>query len=694
MVKGCRVNPPRRDQVTAGLAPAAARPATAVPVRHLSGAADHLDPVMTSHLPRWDTRPVDRMVKEGDMALDSELERLGGQMAGRKTSGARVTTDAMIEVEGVSKAFGTVQALVDVSLRVQAGRVVGLLGPNGAGKTTLVRILTTLLQPDSGHARVAGLDVVRDAVALRSAIGLAGQYAAVDEMLTGRENLELVGQLYHLRRAELRQRAERVLEQFELAGAADRPVRTYSGGMRRRLDLAASLVGRPPVLILDEPTTGLDPRSRVDLWQHIEDLVAGGTTILLTTQYLEEADRLADWIVVVDTGRVIAQGTPGQLKDQIGGAVIQLQVTDPAQLEVATAVLARLGDGQPQTDRVQRRATVPAKGGAETLVAAARALDDAGVELDDLGLRRPSLDDVFMALTGQRPDEPGPAAEPDRTAPAREQAGTTATAIAPPPPRDAGGPRMTPALALGDIAAVTRRNLLHTLRNPQLLAFASLQPVVFVLLFRYVFGGAISVPGGSYIDYLLPGIFVQTTLFGGSATAVGLAQDLREGIIDRFRSLPMARSAVLAGRTLADLARNVVTVALMVAVGTAVGFRFHAGPAAAVAALLWVLAFGYAFSWVFATVGLVTRNPEAAQFAAGFPLFLLVFASSAFVPVRTMPDWLQAFASVQPVSVTVNAVRALAEGGATLHWFWQSLAWTAGILLVFVPLSVRQYRRL
>src|SRR5216684_740272 len=614
MVKGCRVNPPRRDQVTAGLAPAAARPATAVPVRHLSGAADHLDPVMTSHLPRWDTRPVDRMVKEGDMALDSELERLGGQMAGRKTSRARVTTDAMIEVEGVSKAFGTVQALVDVSLRVQAGRVVGLLGPNGAGKTTLVRILTTLLQPDSGHARVAGLDVVRDAVALRSAIGLAGQYAAVDEMLTGRENLELVGQLYHLRRAELRQRAERVLEQFELAGAADRPVRTYSGGMRRRLDLAASLVGRPPVLILDEPTTGLDPRSRVDLWQHIEDLVAGGTTILLTTQYLEEADRLAHWIVVVDTGRVIAQGTPGQLKDQIGGAVIQLQVTDPAQLEVATAVLARLGDGQPQTDRVQRRATVPAKGGAETLVAAARALDDAGVELDDLGLRRPSLDDVFMALTGQRPDEPGPAAEPDGTAPAREQAGTTATAIAPPPPRDAGGPRMTPALALGDIAAVTRRNLLHTLRNPQLLAFASLQPVVFVLLFRYVFGGA--------------------------ATAVGLAQDLREGIIDRFRSLPMARSAVLAGRTLADLARNVVTVALMVAVGTAVGFRFHAGPAAAVAALLWVLAFGYAFSWVFATVGLVTRNPEAAQFAAGFPLFLLVFASSAFVPVRTMPDWL------------------------------------------------------
>jgi ABC transporter DrrB family efflux protein len=269
----------------------------------------------------------------------------------------------------------------------------------------------------------------------------------------------------------------------------------------------------------------------------------------------------------------------------------------------------------------------------------------------------------------------------------------TATITAAAPPRAAAGPRMTPALALGDIAAITWRNLLHIVRSPQLLAFASLQPVIFVLLFRYVFGGAINVPG-SYINYLIPAIFVQTTLFGGNATAVGLAQDLREGIIDRFRSLPMARSAVLAGRTLADLARNVVTVALMVAVGTAVGFRFHAGPAAAVAALMWVLAFGYAFSWVFATIGLVTRNPEAAQFAAGLPLFLLVFASSAFVPVRTMPGWLQAFASVQPVSVTVDAVRALSEGGPTLHWFWQSLAWTAGILLVFVPLAVRQYRRL
>ncbi len=281
--------------------------------------------------------------------------------------------------------------------------MLGLLVQNGAGKTTLVRILTTLLLPDQGRARVAGLDTVRDAAALRSVIGLAGQYAAVDEMLTGRENLELVGQLYHLGRTERRTRADQVLERFLLTEAADRLVRTYSGGMRRRLDLGASLVGQPPVLILDEPTSGLDPRSRMELWQFIEDLVADGTTVLLTTQYLEEADRLAHRIVVIDLGRVIAEGTSDELKDQMGGDVLELRVTDLAQLQKAAAILAGLGQGQPQSDPDQRRVTVPAKGGAATLVAAARGLDDAGIGLDDLGLRRPSLDDVFLSLTGQRP---------------------------------------------------------------------------------------------------------------------------------------------------------------------------------------------------------------------------------------------------------------------------------------------------
>jgi ABC-2 type transport system permease protein len=243
-----------------------------------------------------------------------------------------------------------------------------------------------------------------------------------------------------------------------------------------------------------------------------------------------------------------------------------------------------------------------------------------------------------------------------------------------------------------DIGGITRRNLLHILRTPQLIFFASVQPVMFVLLFRFVFGGAIHTPGTSYANYLLPGIFVQTALFGGASTAVGLASDLNSGIVDRFRSLPMARSAVLAGRTFADLIRNVFVVLLMVVVGVLVGFRFHGSILGDIAGLGLVLLFGYAFSWLFALIGLTVRDPETAQVAGFLPLFPLIFASSAFVPVASMPGWLQAFAKVQPVSVTVDAVRALVSGAPAGHWLWQSLLWTAGILTTFVALAVRKYR--
>jgi len=314
--------------------------------------------------------------------------------------------EPMIEVSGIKKAFGATIALDGVDLRAEGGRVLALLGPNGAGKTTLVRVLTTLLRPDAGWAKVAGFDVVKDATLLRSCIGLAGQSAAVDEMMTGRENLELVGRLYHLQKSERRKRAQDVLDLFGLSEAADRQVKTYSGGMRRRLDVGASLVGHPPVLILDEPTTGLDPRSRLDLWQFIEGLVSDGTTILLTTQYLEEADRLAHQIVVLDAGKVIADGTSDQLKNQLGGDVIEIRVSDRAQLEAAASILAGLDQGSPQIDSLQRRVSVPTHSGAQTLMTAARLLDESSIALDDLALHRPSLDDVFLALTGHATAEP------------------------------------------------------------------------------------------------------------------------------------------------------------------------------------------------------------------------------------------------------------------------------------------------
>lgn len=310
-----------------------------------------------------------------------------------------------IFAEGLVKVFpsrsGPVRALDGVDLEVPEGSVLGLLGPNGAGKTTTVRILTTLLVPDSGTARVNGVDVADDSQAVRRSIGLSGQYAAVDEYLTGRENLMMIGRLYHLGRSAARRRAGELLQQFDLVAAADRPTKTYSGGMRRRLDLAGALVARPPVIFLDEPTTGLDPRSRLGLWDVIEDLVGQGTTVLLTTQYLDEADKLADTIAVVDRGRVIARGTSDELKAQVGGERLAVTV-GPGQVEAAREVLARMAIGALEVDVHARQLVVPVSGGSAPLLEAVRRFDEAGVEVMDIGLRRPTLDDAFLQLTGHR----------------------------------------------------------------------------------------------------------------------------------------------------------------------------------------------------------------------------------------------------------------------------------------------------
>ncbi|MHB8532044.1 MAG: ATP-binding cassette domain-containing protein [Solirubrobacteraceae bacterium] len=309
-----------------------------------------------------------------------------------------MSSGAAIEVDGLVKRFGEVHALDGVDLVAQPGEVLGLLGPNGAGKTTLVRVLATLIEPDAGRARVTGLDVVGDAARVRERIGLAGQYAAVDENLTGSENLTMVGRLYGSDRATAKRRAAALLERFELSDAADRPAKTYSGGMRRRLDLAAALVAEPPVLFLDEPTTGLDPRSRLGLWGVIEDLVAEGTTALLTTQYLDEADRLADEIAVIDHGRVIAKGTPNELKDRLGAERLEVRLESAGDAARALPVLGALSDEPPQS--AGHDVTVSVRETRGVIVEAVRRLSEAGIEVEDLSLRRPTLDDVFLALTG------------------------------------------------------------------------------------------------------------------------------------------------------------------------------------------------------------------------------------------------------------------------------------------------------
>jgi ABC transporter DrrB family efflux protein len=619
-------------------------------------------------------------------------------------------SDSAVHVEGVVKRFGKTTALAGVDLDVEEATVFGLLGPNGAGKTTLVRVLATLLAPDAGRAEVFGRDVVRDAAGVRELLGLTGQFAAVDEILTGRENLQMFGRLFDLSAAEARARADELLERFELADAADRPARTYSGGMRRRLDLASSLLTRPRVLFLDEPTTGLDPRSRIEIWSVVRELVREGTTLLLTTQYLEEADQLAEQIAVIDHGRVIAQGTGSELKDRVGGQILEVELVRSAERDKARAVLTGIGCGSPEPGDRLAQLTLPApRDGLEMIEDAAAALRRAEIAVSDLGLRRPTLDDVFLQLTGAPPSENGAGAEvasgngqpkPVRPSPAPAPASLAPSAVRPVPRRQSRWARLSPREVRADVTdarVVSGRNLRHFVRQPDLLIFSTIQPIMFVLLFTYVFGGAIShslPPGVSYIDYLLPGILIQSVTFRASQTAVGLSEDLKLGVIDRFRSMPMARSAVLIGRTAADLVRNVLIIVLMIVVGYIIGFRFQAGVAQAIGCIALVSAFGLALSWIFAFVALTVRGAEAAQTAGFVVLFPLVFASSVFVPVSTLPNWLQAIAKVSPVTLAANAARSLALVPGTPSSLGGAIAWIVGLLAVFIPLSVWRYRRM
>jgi ABC-2 type transport system permease protein/oleandomycin transport system permease protein len=494
-----------------------------------------------------------------------------------------------------------------------------------------------------------------------------------------------------------------VLERIHLAGVADRQVKTYSGGIRRRLDLAASVVGRPQVLFLDEPTAGLDPASRHHLWPLTRNLAATGTTVLLTTQYLEEADQLADPIAVIDHGRLLTEGTTPQLKDRVGGAVVQLRV--PAADRARTLAALRDGNGEgPAVDEHDGSVILPGAGRRQDPDGgaappgdrrhhpggrgAAQAEPRRGVPRTDRPPRHPRHQRQHPRPSRRRRRQrPGP------TRGANPMSATTTT---------------TRPLGLGrtvsDIAVIARRDLVRSLRLPDVLVTSSIMPVIFILMFTYVFGGAIQsalppAAHGRYINWLLPGLLAQLALLSGQSAALRMAEDLATGVIDRRRSLPMASSALPAGRTLADTCGMLRTMALLLAVGLTIGFRWQTSPWRLLAGVAITLGFGHAWSWAMAALGLVVRTPEVVQAASFMGAFPLASTSSMFVPTQTMPGWLQAFAAHQPVTVTTNALRGLILGQGALPpgqtitgQVVLALARSAAITAVFAPLAVRLYR--
>ena len=514
-----------------------------------------------------------------------------------------------IHVRGLEKAYKKLEVLRGVDFDVAPGSIFALLGSNGAGKTTIGKILSTLLKADAGAASVNGFDVATQAADVRESISLTGQFAAVDEILSGRENLVLVAKLRHLE--DPGTIADDLLDRFSLTDAAVRKGSTYSGGMRRRLDIAMSLIGNPQVIFLDEPTNGLDPQARIDVCQTVKDLAEHGTTVLLTTQYLDEAEQLADRIAILHGGRVIVNGTLTELK----------QLLPPAKVEYVE--------------------------------------------------KQPTLEDLFLAITGD--DGKDGDAGDDRGV------GT-----------DEEGTNMTKRF-FRDTAVLLGRSLRHITRSLDTIITTAIMPIAFMLLFVYVFGGAIDSGSDSYVNYLLPGILLITIATCVSYTAFRLFLDMKSGIFERFQSMPIARSSVLWAHVLTSLVANLISLVVIVLVALLMGFRSGAGVLAWLTVAGILILFTLALTWIAVIPGLSAKSADGA-IAFSYPLIFLPFVSSAFVPTDTMPGPVRAFAEDQPVTSIVNAIRDLFTQQPVGTDIWIALAWCVGILIVAYILAMVTYR--
>ncbi len=592
-----------------------------------------------------------------------------------------------IETRNIRKTFGRKTAIEDISLRVKKGTIHAILGPNGSGKTTLVRLCTTLLTADSGVISVGGFDTVRQAKKVREIISLTGQNASVDEELTGPENLVLFARLMGYSSSESAGKANNLLDFFELAGSRNQLVKYYSGGMRRKLDLAVSMLRTPEVLFLDEPTTGLDPRSRNELWTIINQLSSQGTTILLTTQYMEEADRLADMITVLDRGMIISEGTSDELKALVGGNILQVTLDGTGSPEemINLSRLESLTGKAVTIDHENGTLTIPVDTAGQAIESLDRIREEKLV-ISNFHLTRPDLDEVFLALTGK------PAGEDEQTS---EAAPVHRSDLR----KDEIDRLFGSPVSARHSGIITQhmmfawRALLKIKHIPEQYIDVLVTPIMFTFMFTYLFGGAVAGSTREYLQFLIPGILVQSLSFNTMYAGINIHTDVSKGIFDRFRSMPVWLPAPLAGIFIGDVLRYLISGIVVMAFGIMIGYRPEAGVPAIALAFLIAIFFASSISWMAVIIGLTFRNASAVMSLGWLILTPIVFMSNIYVDPLTMPAWLQQFIALNPLSWQVDAVRSLLSGRFEFQVISLALAGSLMIILLLAPAGIYFYRK-
>lgn len=587
-----------------------------------------------------------------------------------------------IEASGIEKSFGKKKVLNGINLKIEKGNIHAILGPNGSGKTTLVKILATLLKADGGTIKVAGFDATESPEKIRESISLTGQNASIDEELTGYENLFLFARLLGYPSPEARQRANELLTAFDLKDAANRLVKKYSGGMRRRLDIAASVVKISEILFLDEPTTGLDPRSRNSLWSIIRGLAKKGTTILLTTQYLEEAEQLADKISVIDEGKVISEGTSDQLKASIGNNILHVHLNgvDHRHLEL---VLESFVATPAQIDMESKKVIFPVSDQNQAINILG-SLQKNNIEITAFNLSRPDLNEVFLSLTGKSKEN----IEKEETDGEMSQLSHTSVAKV----LEHAMPHTRTGL-LSNKLMFGWRNLIKIKHIPEQFMDVLITPIMFTFMFTYLFGGALAGSTKAYLQFFIPGILVQTLTFNAMYAGININNDVSKGIFDRFRSMPIWLPAPLSGIFIGDFFRHLISGTMVLLFGYILGFRTETGLLPLIPAFLIMIFFAMSISWIFIIMGLTMRSTSAVMSFGWLILMPLVFLSNIFADPSTMPAWLQTFISYNPLAWQVEAVRGLIAGTATGKSIIVALSASVVITAVLFPLTVWFYKK-